>query len=136
MNDSPPSYDQAAKGKEESQRDVKQPQEPSVQTPSMQTPANYTVAGPNRIPNGLEPIVYHYTNPLTGDHVASLLPPDHPEMVCLQEGKHIPKSSFGILGVLSAVLWFPLGVGICLLDRRVKCTRCGHIISESFCGPQ
>lgn len=137
-NDNPPSYDQVANGNEVvAPQDTKKPQDPSVRTPFMQSPA-YSVAGPsytNRITNGPQPTVYHYTNPFTGDQVASLLPPDHPEMICLQEGKHISKSSFGMLGILAAVFWFPLGVGICLLDRRVKCVRCGHTISESFCGP-
>jgi hypothetical protein len=42
--------------------------------------------------------VYHYINPVTHDHVASLLPPDHPEMICLQAGGHITETRFGILG--------------------------------------
>jgi|ERR1700722_13728530 len=37
-------------------------------------------------------MVYHYTNPVTAEHVVSLLPPDHPEMICLQEGQHIPET--------------------------------------------
>jgi len=78
--------------------------------------------------------VYHYVHPVTHEHVASLLPPDHPEMVCLQEGRHIAKSQFGILGILAAVFWFPLGIGLCLLDRRVRCVRCGKHISEAMCG--
>ncbi|KAH0828011.1 hypothetical protein J3R83DRAFT_3659 [Lanmaoa asiatica] len=45
-----------------------------------------------------QPRVYHYQNPGTGEHLASLLPPDHPEMLCLQEGGHVPHTKFGILG--------------------------------------
>ncbi|TFY65729.1 hypothetical protein EVG20_g5348 [Dentipellis fragilis] len=80
------------------------------------------------------PMVYHYQNPITGDHVASLLPPDHPEMICLQEGAHVRQSRFGLLGVIAAVVWFPLGVGLCLLDRRVQCKRCGKVIEDGLCG--
>ncbi|KZT21408.1 hypothetical protein NEOLEDRAFT_758050 [Neolentinus lepideus HHB14362 ss-1] len=78
--------------------------------------------------------VYHYVNPGTGEHIASLLPPDHPEMVCLQEGKHIAETRYGLLGVLAAILWFPLGIGLCLLDRKVRCRRCGMMIDEGLCG--
>lgn len=106
--------------------------------------------------------VYHYTNSTTNEHVASLLPPDHPEMLCLQEGVHVPETKFGILGshsfhshalygaeqctnridayqpsahvgMLAAIFWFPLGIGICMLDRRVKCTRCGFVIDDGIC---
>jgi hypothetical protein len=45
--------------------------------------------------------VYNYVNPNTGDHVASLLPPNHPAMVCLQEGRHINQAHYGILGGLT-----------------------------------
>jgi hypothetical protein len=58
-------------------------------------PAYVRHAGPSFAPN---PIVYHYTNPMTGEHVASLLPPDHPEMVCLQAGEHVPYTNYGLLG--------------------------------------
>ncbi|KIP08421.1 hypothetical protein PHLGIDRAFT_18938 [Phlebiopsis gigantea 11061_1 CR5-6] len=77
-------------------------------------------------------VVYNYVNPTNGDVVSSLLPPDHPEMVCLQQG-HLPHTRYGILGVLAAVFWFPLGIGLCLLDRRVKCGRCGRIIDDGLC---
>ena len=45
--------------------------------------------------------VYHYINPANGNHISSLLPPDHPEMVCLQEGSHVEETKFGLLGALS-----------------------------------
>ncbi|KAF8608881.1 hypothetical protein BDV93DRAFT_486258 [Ceratobasidium sp. AG-I] len=73
--------------------------------------------------------VYRYHNPTTGEIVTSLLPPDHPEMLCLQQG-HVVRTRYGILGVLAAVFWFPLGVGLCLLDRRTQCSRCGLTIEE------
>lgn len=42
--------------------------------------------------------VYHYVNPTDGNHITSLLPPDHPEMVCLQQGSHLETTKFGLLG--------------------------------------
>ena len=44
------------------------------------------------------PTVYNYINPLTGERVVSLLPPSHPEMICLQSGTHIPHTHYGLLG--------------------------------------
>lgn len=77
--------------------------------------------------------VYHYVHPITGERIDTLLPPDHPEMLCLQAGGHDTVTRFGILGVLAAVFWFPLGVGLCLLDRRVRCKRCGAMLSDGYC---
>jgi len=77
--------------------------------------------------------VYHYVHPVTQERLASLLPPTHPEMVCLQEGGHVLHTKFGLLGILAAIFWFPLGIGLCILDRRVKCTRCGLTIDEGLC---
>lgn len=96
--------------------------------------------------------VYNYVNPATGDVVSSFMPPNHPQMVCLQQG-HLPHTRYGLLGefaaallylgcdvltlvsagVLAAVFWFPFGVGLCLLDRRIKCDRCGIIIDDGMC---
>ena len=45
-----------------------------------------------------EPTVYYYQDPRTGQRVASLLPPDHPQMVCLQTGAHVPDTRYGCLG--------------------------------------
>ena len=45
-----------------------------------------------------EPTVYYYQDPRTGQRVASLLPPDHPQMVCLQTGTHVPDTRYGCLG--------------------------------------
>ncbi|KZV79688.1 hypothetical protein EXIGLDRAFT_631507 [Exidia glandulosa HHB12029] len=78
--------------------------------------------------------VYFYQDPVTGNRVTTFLPPDHPEMVCLMNG-HISKTRFGLLGVLAAIFWFPLGVGLCLVDRHVKCTRCNRILEDGItCG--
>lgn len=113
-------------------------------------PSYVAHAGPSFSQN---PVVYHYDNPITGEHVVSLLPPNHPEMICLQvrlryrsvfsaaayipyllqTGEHVPHTSYGLLGLLAAVFWFPLGVGLCLLDRRVKCDRCGRVIEDGVC---
>ncbi|KAF8527431.1 hypothetical protein BU17DRAFT_39513 [Hysterangium stoloniferum] len=81
---------------------------------------------------GQSSTVYHYVNPTTGERVSSVLPPDTPEMICLQEGQHIQRTRFGLLGVLAAVFWFPLGIGLCLLDRRVTCERCGRTITDGI----
>ncbi|KAI5119816.1 hypothetical protein M0805_006949 [Coniferiporia weirii] len=90
------------------------------------SPAYAAMPSPN--PQGTRGMVHHYQHPVTGHTIGTVLPPDHPEMLCLQEGRHIRASRFGILGILAAVFWFPLGIGLCLLDRRVVCTRCGNVI--------
>jgi Uncharacterized conserved protein (DUF2367) len=101
---------------------------------------------------GPQTTVYYYQDPRTGQRVASLLPPDHPQMVCLQAGEHVPETRYGflgalcfhvllsfdyvgsrLLGVIAAIVWFPLGIGLCLLDRRVQCKRCGESIEEGLC---
>ncbi|KAJ7282914.1 hypothetical protein C8J57DRAFT_1296960 [Mycena rebaudengoi] len=129
LNENPPAYDES-RTISAAAKDVKAPAG-VTQPPTMDVgPAYVRHAGPSFAPN---PIVYHYTNPMTGEHVASLLPPDHPEMVCLQAGEHVPYTNYGLLGILAAVFWFPLGIGLCLLDRRVKCSRCGRSIDEGLC---
>jgi Uncharacterized conserved protein (DUF2367) len=40
---------------------------------------------------------------------------------------------FVLIGVIAAIVWFPLGIGLCLLDRRVQCKRCGESIEEGLC---
>lgn len=74
-------------------------------------------------------------------------------MICLQAGEHVPQTNYGILGesllslfpcpavvltgiigLLAAVFWFPLGIGLCLIDKKVKCSRCGITIDEGVCG--
>jgi len=91
-----------------------------------------TVAGPSLpspgVPSMPQTRVYHYVNPSDGNHITSLLPPDHPEMVCLQRGSHDGETKFGLLGILAAIVWFPFGIGLCLLDRTVTCKRCGAVV--------
>jgi len=60
------------------------------------------IAGPSCTPQQSmfnSPNVYHYVNPSTSEHITSLLPPDHPEMICLQSG-HLTETKFGLLGML------------------------------------
>ena len=73
--------------------------------------------------------LYVYRNPVTQEVIKSHLPPDHPQMICVQQG-HIPQSHFGIIGIIAAIVFFPIGIALCLLDRRVRCERCGYIISD------
>ena len=121
------------------------PSQPPPRIPALPQPAPY---------HGQPTTVYNYVNPVTGEHVASLLPPDHPQMICLQEGKHVPHTRFGILGayscvfisvlkatltisvlgILAAVFWVPLGIACCLLDQRTRCQRCGMVLDEGLCG--
>ncbi|KAG1777821.1 hypothetical protein EV702DRAFT_1101138 [Suillus placidus] len=136
--DSPPSYDYV---EAQTSSNVEQQQPPTmtdktanqrVQPSSIPPPTVMSVH--TRTTPMMQPTVYHYQNPLTGEHIASLLPPDHPEMICLQQGGHVNQTKFGILGILAAIVWFPLGIGLCLLDRRVKCKRCGLVIDDGICG--
>ncbi|KAG1871209.1 hypothetical protein DFJ58DRAFT_762804 [Suillus subalutaceus] len=137
--DNPPSYDYVAA---QASSNVEQQQPPlmtdktanqQVQLPSV-PPNSVTAVHGRTMPMMQQPIIHHYQNPLTGEHIASLLPPNHPEMICLQEGQHVNETKFGILGILAAIVWFPLGIGLCLLDRRVKCKRCGVVIDNGICG--
>ncbi|EGO00186.1 hypothetical protein SERLA73DRAFT_180631 [Serpula lacrymans var. lacrymans S7.3] len=140
--ESPPAYDEAVAGGSSTTSTPLQPIQPS---PQKGQPLNgpQGVKPPSRrsafvngrtAPAMPQTTVFHYTNPNTGEQVASLLPPGHPEMVCLQQGGHISETKYGILGILAAIVWFPLGIGLCLLDRRVKCKRCGYVIDDGMCG--
>ncbi|KAF7321716.1 hypothetical protein MKEN_00693000 [Mycena kentingensis (nom. inval.)] len=137
----PPAYTDDAPPAGVPKADIKKPLQPDQQPlitpgPSMpymapgQTLPYVPVAGTSFANS---PVVFHYRNPRTGEEVHSLLPPDHPEIVCLQRGEHIPTSTFGFLGILAAIVWFPLGVGLCLLDRRVKCQHCGKTLEDGLC---
>ncbi|KAG2132568.1 hypothetical protein BD769DRAFT_1666004 [Suillus cothurnatus] len=136
--DNPPSYDYVA-AQSSSNEQQQQPfmtdktANQQVQLPSL-PPSTVTAVHTRTTPLVQEPTVYHYQNPLTGERIASLLPPNHPEMICLQEGQHVNETKFGILGILAAIVWFPLGIGLCLLDRKVKCKRCGMVIDNGVCG--
>ncbi|KIK69065.1 hypothetical protein GYMLUDRAFT_214027 [Collybiopsis luxurians FD-317 M1] len=136
--DNPPSYDSVTEGFDNKTLDqntkqplVDAPKVSSPQPPSMVPGPSYAIHPGTT--TGSSPALYHYRNPLTQETVVSLLPPDHPEMICLQAGEHITESHFGLLGILAAVFWFPIGVGLCLLDRKVKCRRCGKVIDDGIC---
>ncbi|KAI6157871.1 hypothetical protein BKA82DRAFT_4062768 [Pisolithus tinctorius] len=137
-SDNPPAYEFVA-AQTNSGSDAPLPDKAEAKPVAQQTHQSPLTAPPVMSVHGrpaptMQPAtVYHYHNPDTGDHLASLLPPDHPEMVCLQQGSHDTQTRFGILGLLAAVLWFPLGVGLCLLDRRVVCRRCGLLIDDGVC---
>jgi len=95
--------------------------------PNANIVAGSSVPSPG-IPSMPQTRVYHYVNPNNGNRITSLLAPDHPEMVCLQQGAHVEETKFGFLGIVAAIVWFPLGIGLCLLDRTVTCKRCGAVI--------
>jgi len=134
--DNPPPYDQATSPPPNAPTDVKGTQAlaalptQKADATQFQRPAEPQMPGPSMYPNMT---FYQYHHPLSGEVISSPLPPDHPEMICLQEGMHIAETHFSFLGVLAAIFWFPLGVGLCLLDRRVRCRRCGMMISDGLC---
>ncbi|KIY53094.1 hypothetical protein FISHEDRAFT_33850 [Fistulina hepatica ATCC 64428] len=89
------------------------------------------IASSSYVPRGSQtPPVYYYVDRETGMQIASLLPPDDPQSVCLQQG-HVTSTKFGLLGLLAAVFWFPLGIALCFIDRRVQCVRCKATLRES-----
>ncbi|KAG6828693.1 hypothetical protein H0H92_007055 [Tricholoma furcatifolium] len=137
--DSPPSYEAATedghdhtqdsvpKGalNHDSKHSASTPSQPSNGGPSYTAQPGYTSMS--------TPLLHHYVNPNTGEHIATLQAPNDPEMICLQEGMHIPHTRYGLLGVLAAVFWFPLGIGLCLLDRHTRCQRCGAVLNNGLC---
>ncbi|KAI0093037.1 hypothetical protein BDY19DRAFT_921678 [Irpex rosettiformis] len=139
-NDQPPNYDTVVMTEAHScgpyvpagttdAKDVKIP----LESPETQNDSPASGPPPTNFPSMPATTVYNYRNPMTGDIVCSLLPPDHPQMICLQQG-HVLQTKFGMLGILAAIFWFPLGIGLCLLDRKVYCSRCGQLIDDSICG--
>ncbi|RXW25016.1 hypothetical protein EST38_g786 [Candolleomyces aberdarensis] len=135
-SDNPPAYDCVVEQHSNYPYDKVKPQIPSSLDQSEPLiPYNYGGPAYGRQPTFTpSPTVYYYNNPVTGERITSLLPPTHPEMVCLQAGEHVPQTNYGILGILAAVFWFPLGIGLCLIDKKVKCSRCGITIDEGVCG--
>ena len=71
-----------------------------------------------------EPTVYYYQNPRTGERIASLLPPDHPQMVCLQTGAHVPETRYGCLGTFIVLL----------VDYCGSCWICYQVCSRRLFG--
>jgi len=33
-----------------------------------------------------------------------------------------------LVGIIAAIVWFPFGIGLCILDRTVTCKRCGAVV--------
>lgn len=77
------------------------PQSPTIVHRAESAPGPSYFLQPSSTP---QPTVYNYTNPATGERIVSLLPPDHPEMVCLQSGSHVPETHFGLLGKCLSIL--------------------------------
>ncbi|TCD69281.1 hypothetical protein EIP91_008216 [Steccherinum ochraceum] len=140
--DGPPSYENAVGQTATPDSVVHQSQQypkdvkarPNSYSSSVAPPPGLPTPGPSPIPSHQATTVYNYVNPRTGERVVSLLPPDHPQMICLQEGQHRMQTKFGVLGIIAAVVWFPFGIGLCLLDRRVRCKRCGLVLDNGVCG--
>ncbi|KAJ2930292.1 hypothetical protein H1R20_g6817, partial [Candolleomyces eurysporus] len=83
------------------------------------------------------PTVYYYNNPVNGgeDNIpATSIPPRDGMLAgrraCATDELRDP----GVIGILAAIFWFPLGIGLCLIDKKVKCSRCGITIDEGVCG--
>jgi len=97
----------------------------STSASTFPAPAPAPVAAPS------SPLIHHYQNLHTGEIISSPLPPSHPAMHCLQSGTHISTSThFGLVGILSAIVCFPVGLGCLLFDRTVICERCGEVLNE------
>jgi len=106
---------------------------PGSQLPKSQQPIGTVPPRHTSTPRYGTQTLYHYQNPETGHLITSSLPPTHPAMICLREGHHIPgPTHWGILGLLSAIVFFPVGVLCCLIDREVYCTRCGEVIQSGL----
>ena len=103
--ESPPAYDAAVAGPSngavntnscKSMADVASGMaKPHPVAPMSTTPLIHPATTPGS-PDGH--MVYHYQHPVTGHQIVSLLPPDHPQMVCLQRGHHDVETRFGFLG--------------------------------------
>ncbi|EJU04140.1 hypothetical protein DACRYDRAFT_20765 [Dacryopinax primogenitus] len=76
-------------------------------------------------PIGQGPYRQYPAQPMNTPVILSVNPAD-PRSICAQQG-HIRSTTFGILGVLFAIVCFPIGLVCCVMDRREQCTRCGEI---------
>ncbi|EJU04141.1 hypothetical protein DACRYDRAFT_20766 [Dacryopinax primogenitus] len=94
-------------------------------------PLGYVPMG-NRIvldlPNGVTvgPAVYYYPNGLPGIPGP---PVQDPRAICAAQG-HVRTTTFGIVGILTAIICFPIGLICCALDRREVCARCGEVMYQ------
>ncbi|PPQ82893.1 hypothetical protein CVT25_009680 [Psilocybe cyanescens] len=103
--ENPPSYDTAT----ESGSSYAGENTPRLNPTDAKTSITQPLLRPNGFPgpsyttqpqNTPQPTVYNYVNPATGEQIVSLLPPGHPEMICLQAGSHVPHTQYGLLGEL------------------------------------
>lgn len=85
-------------------------------------PSGQYTMQPSAIP---APTVFNYLNPHTGETVVSLLPPNHPEMICLQTG-HEKETQYGLLGQLAQYQYLCVGT----LPHHYFCrrTRCDCLV--------
>ncbi|OCH92305.1 hypothetical protein OBBRIDRAFT_802688 [Obba rivulosa] len=141
--DQPPSYEQSIDNSKGSYTGVSGPPGKDAKNPYGEIPPNFPEPQPAsgsgtdtplRTPSMPARPIYNYVNPNTGEHIVSVLPPDHPEMVCLQQGEHVTVTHYGWIGILAAIVWFPWGIGCCLMDRKVRCKRCGRLLEAGMCG--
>ncbi|KAG8997656.1 hypothetical protein FRB93_014016 [Tulasnella sp. JGI-2019a] len=54
-----------------------------------------------------------------------------PDMQCQQQG-HLISSSYGVVGLISAILLFPCGIIICMMDQKEQCSRCRHVFKHGI----
>ncbi|CAG7850771.1 SubName: Full=Uncharacterized protein {ECO:0000313/EMBL:CCA78035.1} [Serendipita indica DSM 11827] len=108
------------------------PVDKKEQPKPQQTPSAEPYVGTSSVPatRAGAVTVYHYVHPVTQHRIDSLLPPDHPEMQCLQFG-HVPHTRFGLAGILATIFWFPLGAACLLIDKKTVCSRCKKTINDT-----
>ncbi|KAG8813600.1 hypothetical protein FRC19_002325 [Serendipita sp. 401] len=72
---------------------------------------------------------YIWRHPITNETYDTGLPHDHPDVHCLESG-HIPRTRYGLVGILSTIFWFPLGLLVMMHDRSVECERCSRVLVD------
>ncbi|KAL7415780.1 hypothetical protein BDY24DRAFT_382208 [Mrakia frigida] len=127
---SPPSYE-ASVSSSPSPSSSSSPNQPllthvaSLPSRNLPPPKGASPAGTDQS-NG--PLVHYFVQPgPNGRMISTNLGPETEEMRCLMEG-HLAQSKFGIIGILSTIFFFPWGLAVCALDRKVVCKRCKQVI--------
>jgi hypothetical protein len=54
-----------------------------------------------------------------------------PDVQCQQQG-HIITTTYGVVGLLSAILFFPCGVIVCMMDKTERCARCHQVFRRGL----
>ncbi|KAG8830319.1 hypothetical protein FRC17_005076 [Serendipita sp. 399] len=72
---------------------------------------------------------YIWTHPITHETYDTGLPFDHPDVQCLQSG-HLPRTRYGLVGILSTIFWFPFGLLVMMHDKSVECKRCSRVLAK------